>query len=44
MLWLKDNDTLVWSSKRAIGPKQWHKLNLNSVQSVQVRCTANIQR
>eukprot|EP00752_Nemacystus_decipiens_P005530 g5002.t1 len=34
-LWLKDSDTLVWSSKRAIGPKQWHKLRLSSVTSVQ---------
>lgn len=35
-LWLKDTDTLVWASKRAIGPKQWHKLHLSGVTSVQV--------
>lgn len=35
-LWLKDTDTLVWASKRAIGPKQWHKLRLTGAMSVQV--------
>eukprot|EP00903_Cladosiphon_okamuranus_P007953 g7677.t2 len=34
-LWLKDTDTLVWASKRAIGPRQWHKLHLGGVKSVQ---------
>ncbi|CAB1111825.1 unnamed protein product [Ectocarpus sp. CCAP 1310/34] len=34
-LWLKGADTLVWSSKRAIGSKQWHKQSLGGVTSVQ---------
>ncbi|CAM9433186.1 unnamed protein product [Ectocarpus sp. 6 AP-2014] len=34
-LWLKGADTLVWSSKRAIGSKQWQKQSLGGVTSVQ---------
>lgn len=35
-MWLKDRDTLVWSTKRTLGAKKWQKLQLNGATKVQV--------
>ena len=35
MLRLKDRDTLLWSSRRALGAKKWRKISLREVTGIQ---------